>query len=161
MSSYKLISNSFTDRTKILNLENNSISLDNLNLSQFYLGDFDIYKINSNGTFDIEKSNNRVIEVFTTNNIVGYFERGIYDEQTNKIINEPFINIENIGYLNIDNNKIIANIRAGEDAGKGAIETWEVNNYGETIKSFYSINSNVDNRPVLWVGEFKRFNLQI
>lgn len=156
--SNKLISNSLTDRTNILNLYNGIAVLDNLNFSNFYIGNFDIYKINKNGTFEIEKSNNRIIEVFTINNIVGYFFRGIYDELTNKIINEPYDNIENIGYLNIDNNKITANIRAGEDAGKGAIEKWEIYNKGETIKSFYSINSNNDNRPVLWIGEFKKFN---
>ena len=159
MSSYKLITNSFTDRTKILSFNNHSVVMDNLNLSNFYIGNFDIYKINSNGTFEIEKSNNRIIEVYRINNIIGYFFKGIYDELTNKIINEPFSNIENIGYLYIDNNKIIANIKSGEASGKNTQEKWEIYNNGETIKSFYSVDSNNEGRPVLWIGEFNKINL--
>lgn len=84
----------------------------------------------------------------------------VYDKSNNKIISTTDNNnIENIGYLNIENNKIVAHIRAGEDSGKGAIETWEIYNYGETIKSFYSLNSNINNRPIIWIGEFKKFNL--
>ena len=37
----------------------------------------------------------------------------------------------------------------------------EIYNNGETIKSFYSINANSKNRPVLWIGEFKNLIYKI
>lgn len=141
-----------------LNLEKQDKNLI-INLGGYYIGNFSIYKINSGGTFDVEISNNRIIEIFRHNNIVAYFFRGIYDESNNSITNAPLNNIQNIGYINIENNIIKANIRAGEDAGKGATETWYISDDGTKINSYYSINGNLDNNPVLWVGNFTKFNL--
>ena len=60
--SNKLISDSFTNRTKILNLRDYSsdILIDNLNISKFYIGNFNIYKINSmeNLIYKLVKMNN-------------------------------------------------------------------------------------------------------
>ena len=132
--SKRLVNDTFTNRAQILNLDTN-FNIKNLNLSKYYLGDFKIYKLNSDGTFEITESNNRVIEVFThlDTNVVGYFFRGIYDENTKTITNPPMSDISNIGYINSNNGKLLAYIRAGEDAGKGVIETWEINNNGESL----------------------------
>lgn len=154
--SHRLINNTIINRAEIFNLNNNIKKLD---FSKYYLGNFKIYKLKNDGTFEITESNNRVIEVFADldNNVIGYFFKGIYDENTKTITNHPMSNISNIGYINVNNDKLLAYIRAGEDAGKGATETWEINNNGESINSFYSINGNVDNQPVLWIGTFIKF----
>ena len=95
--SSRLISDSFTNRTKILNL-NTSIPIKDLNFSRYYIGNFNVHKLNNDGTFNIQESNNRVIEVFTepNMNIIGYFFRGIYDENSKTIINTPKKDIQNI-----------------------------------------------------------------
>lgn len=130
----------------------------NIKLSRYYLGNFKYYKLKNDGTFEINTSNNRLIEVFQNERVIGYFFKGIYDKDNKNIINEPKELISNIGYMYIDNNNILGKIRAGEKAGKGALEVWNIVNNGNTIMSHYSINGNDDNEPVLWIGEFNKID---
>lgn len=163
--SHKLINNSITNRSKILNL-NTSQLINNLELNKNYIGNFKVYKYNTQtNTFEISDYNNVVIEVnseydYDNNNIliVGYQEIGTFDYSKNQLINKPFQNISNIGYIKYENDKFIGHIRAGVSAGKGAIETWEIEN-GDKIISYYSLNGNTNNEPVQFIGTFEKFVL--
>lgn len=159
--SNSLLKNSYMNKTKILNLNSNeNESLKNLNLSKNYIGNFKYITIEEDGTFNVKISNNRIIEVFRLeDNVLGYFFKGIYDKNLNKIVNKPDNNISNIGYISIKNNKFVAKLRAGPEAGLGGYETWEINNNENLINSYYSINSNKDNKPEQWIGQFEKIDL--
>lgn len=161
MTSSSLINNKINNKVSINNLKVNKNS-NLLNLSKYYKGNFQIFKLNIDGNFEITNSNNRIIETFIDldNNILGYIYQGDLDESTNTIINKPVNKISNIGYINISNNdNLTATIRASKSAGEGAFEEWIFNN-DLSIDSYYSINGNTDNNyATIWKGVFKPYKI--
>lgn len=159
MNSSSLLNNKILNKTLVNNLKiNNNSNL--LNLSKYYIGNFKVFKLNIDGTFEITNSNNRIIETFIdlNNNILGYIYLGDLDETTNTIINAPVNKISNVGYINILNdNNLSATIRASTKAGEGAFEEWIFNN-DLSINSYYSINGNNNNNATIWKGTFNPFN---
>ena len=160
MTSSSLLNNKSINKVSINNLKVNKNS-NLLNLSKYYIGNFQIFELKIDGSFEINVSNNRIIETFTDldNNILGYIYLGDLDETTNTIINEPANKISNIGYINIStNDNLSATIRASKDAGSGSLEEWIFNN-DLSISSYYSINGNNgnNNNATIWKGIFKPY----
>ena len=160
MNSSSLLNNKSINKVSINNLKINKNS-NLLNLSKYYIGNFQIFKLNIDGNFEITNSNNRIIETFIDldNNILGYIYQGDLDETTNTIVNAPVNKISNIGYINISNNdNLSATIRASKDAGEGSFEEW-IFNEDLSIDSYYSINGNINNNDAtIWKGVFKPYN---
>lgn len=129
MTSFSLINNKILNKASVNNLKVNKNS-NLLDLSEYYIGNFKIFKLNIDGKFEITSSNNRIIQTFIDldNNILGYIYQGDLDKTTNTIINVPDNKIANIGYINIFNNDYLsATIRAPTLAGEGAFEEWIFN----------------------------------
>lgn len=154
--STQLLNNKFLKKVKFI--ESDTVNLNIPDVSGYYIGNFKYYKLNENGTINVLRSNNRLINVFQNDNIIGYFFEGIYDTIKKELSNVPETKVKNIGYLYyLFNNKLCAKIRASNLAGPGAYEEWEINN--SKIISHYSINNNND--PEIWIGTFNKIEYSI
>lgn len=152
-----LLSNKFLKKVQYIESQKQEYEYNIPNITGFYLGNFKYYKLN--GTISVNISDNRLIEVFQTDNIIGYYYKGKYNSLTKQIEQAPIEITPNIGYLLYENNILRAKIRAGTGAGNGAYEEWEIKN--NKIISHYSINGNLSNSNTsseIWIGTFDKID---
>ena len=162
MSSSRLVNSEFINR--LITIEKNSFNSENhkLNFGQYYISQSKRYALNNKGQFEITEFFNRVIEVFSIDDIVGYTVVGKYNNNNTIDYIPETERVQNIGYIEITKDGVKkAHIKAAEpQAGKGALEEWIISDDFETIESKYILNSGIGdytNRPTVWISHLKKF----